>query len=144
MKRIVTTDDVTGHVLADWRGGDEQTLAPVAGRTHRQLASGDTASYSGTRWNGSAFEPIPPAPVRVIPAIDFMRRFTREEENAIDALADTNRDVKRWMRRAMKVDTVNLDHAEVIGGLAYLKSVGIPSVWADTATADARIIEIRA
>lgn len=144
MKRIVTIDDVTGNVLGEWSGGNEQDLAPVAGRTYITLAEGDTASHMGLRWNGSSFELIPPAPVRVLSPIDFARRFTRAEETAIDTLADTNRIVKALMRRLTLVQTVNLDHADVIAGLAYLKSVGIPSVWADAATADSRIAAIRA
>ena len=63
VKRIVTVDDATGNVLSDWRGGDEQTLEPVAGRTHLDVANDDT-DYTGQRWNGTSFElvPKPPSP----------------------------------------------------------------------------------
>lgn len=60
MKRIVTTDNATGNVVSEWSGGAEQDLQPVAGRTHRVVT--DETSYSGRRWNGTAFEPIPPVP----------------------------------------------------------------------------------
>lgn len=143
MKRIVTIDAVTGNVLGEWSGGDEQELTLVAGRTYITLAAGDTASHSGQRWNGSSFELIPPAPVRVLSTIDFARRFQRAEETAIATLADSNRIVQALMRRLTLAQSVNLDHADVINGLAYLKSVGIPSVWADEQTADARIAAIR-
>ena len=144
MKRIVTIDDVTGNVVSQWSGGDEQILAPVAGRSHVALQVGDTADYSRKRWNGSAFIDIPPAPVRVISPVDFARRFTLAEEAAIDTLADTNRIVKIWRYRLTLAQRVDLDHADVAAGLAYIKSVGIPSVWADAATADQRIRDIRA
>lgn len=145
-KRIVTIDATTGHVLSEWMGGQDQTLPdPPVGQTRIDVTEGySRTSFSGLRWNGSAFEAIPPAPVRVLSAADFARRFTMAEETAIDTLADTNRVVKAWMRRLMLVQTVHLDHADVINGLAYLKSVGVPSIWADVATADRRIVEIRA
>ena len=144
MKRIVITRDSNGAVVGQWSGGDEQDLAPVAGHTYITLAAGDTRDYNGQRWTGTAFALIPPAPVRVLSPLDFARRFTMAEEAAIDALADTNRTVKAWMRRLGLATSVNLDHADVINGLTYLKSVGVPSVWADAMTADRRIAEIRA
>ncbi len=58
MKRMITTDDVTGNVLSEWHGGDDQTLEPVPGRTHRTVTGAD--SYSGQRWNGTAFEAVTP------------------------------------------------------------------------------------
>lgn len=76
--------------------------------------------------------------------IDFARRFTMAEETAIDALSESNRIVSAWMRRLSLAESVNLDHRDVVAGLAYLKSVGIPSVWPDAETANARIAAIRA
>lgn len=152
MKRIVTTDDATGNVTSEWRGGDEQTLGPVAGRTHRVVAN-DSTSYIGTRWNGSDFEPIPPAPVRRLEPLDFVRRFTAGEEAAIDRL-DTAGDlnVRAAKRRLSLVkDTVDLDHADVPLYLGYLKQKSLGAntpadqkVWPDAATADSRIAVIRA
>ena len=144
MKRIVTVSDSDGHVLAQWIGGDDQALSSVAGRTHITLQVGDTADYSGQRWTGTVFEPIPPRPVRVLSPLDFARRFTLAEEGAIDTLATTNVTVKAWARRLSLSTSVNLDHADVAGGLAYLKSIGIPAIWPDATTADRRIVEIRA
>ena len=61
-KRIVTIDDATGNVVSEWRGGDDQGLIPVAGRTHCVVT--DEENYSGKRWNGTAFEPrVSPAAV---------------------------------------------------------------------------------
>ncbi|OFW37665.1 MAG: hypothetical protein A3J29_06220 [Acidobacteria bacterium RIFCSPLOWO2_12_FULL_67_14b] len=144
MKRIVTIDDATGNILSEWSGGTDQALPPAPGGQARiDVSASPDGSYSGKRWNGIAFEVIPPAPVRVLSRLDFARRFTLAEEASIDALADTNRAVKAWMRRLSLADSVNLDRADVAAGLAYLKSVGIPSVWPDGATADRRIAEIR-
>ena len=143
MKRIVTVNDSDGRVLSQWAGGDEQALGPVAGRTHITLLAGDTTDYGGQRWTGTVFEPIPRPPVRVLSPLDFARRFTLAEEGAIDTLATTNVTVKAWARRLSLSTSVNLDHADVAGGLAYLKSIGIPDIWPDVTTADRRIAEIR-
>ena len=105
---------------------------------------GGPGSLIGRRWTGEVFEVIPPAPIRVLSPVDFTRRFTLAEETAIDILADTNRIVKVWRYRLTLAQRVDLDHADVAAGLAYIKSVGIPSVWADVATADQRIRDIRA
>lgn len=154
MKRLVTTDDVTGHVLSQWSGGEEQVLLPVNGRTHRQVPTiTGPSSYSGMRWNGTAFEPIPPAPVRKIDSLDFVRRFTAAEETAVDKgdeAGDFNiRAAKR--RLSLVKDQVDLDHADVIYYLGYLKQKSLDPltptdqrVWPDAATADTRIAAIRA
>ena len=142
-KRVVTTDDVTGNVMSQWAGGDEQSVGIVPGRTNRTLALGDINDYAGYRWNGTAFEVIPPAPVRVLSPCEFVRRFTLAEEVAIDTLSDTDRTVKIWRHRVWLSTSVNLDHADVINGLAYLKSVSVPSLWPTTKRADQRIAEIR-
>lgn len=62
MRRIVTVDTVTGNVVSQWTGGDEQDLAPMVGRTHLTLAEDDAANYSGQRWNGRTFEALQAAP----------------------------------------------------------------------------------
>ena len=120
-KRLVTTDDATGRVISEWQGGDEQDLAPVVGRTHRAVTG--EASYSGRRWNGTAFEPIVPPPVRTISPLDFARLFTQAEDEAIDASIDTA--VKFLRRRLNLATTVNLDHADVVNGTLLLVSKGL-------------------
>ena len=69
-KRILTVDDVTGRVIGDWCGGDEQSLGPVADRTHIPVPAEDTTDYLGSRWDGGAtFTPVPvpePAPDPVL------------------------------------------------------------------------------
>ena len=120
-KRLVTTDDATGHVISEWQGGDEQTLGPVVGRTHRAV-TGD-ASYSGYRWTGTTFAPIVPPPVRTISRLDFARLFTQAEDEAIDASVDAA--VKFLRRRLNLATTVNLDHADVVNGTLLLVSKGL-------------------
>ena len=142
MKRLVTTENGSGRVVSEWQGGTEQTLDPRQGHTHRSVPN-DGASYSGQRWNGLGFEPMPPDPIRVLSPLEFVRRFTIAEEIAIDALAETDRTVKVWQHRLSLATSVNLDHADVAAGLAYVKSVGIPSVWATEQVANRRIAEIR-
>ena len=123
MKRIVTTDNATGNVISEWTGGDDQTLSSVTGRTHRLLVDGDTTNYSGKRWNGTAFEPIPAVPLRVISPLDFARLFTQAEDEAIDASIDTA--VKFLRRRLNLATTVNFDHADVVNGTLLLVSKGL-------------------
>ena len=144
MKRIVTVRDSDGRVLSQWAGGDAQELASVAGLTHIVLESGDATDYGGHRWTGTRFERIPAPPLRVLSPIEFARRFTLAEEISIDTLSATNLTVKAWMRRVSLATSINLDHPDVAAGLAYLKSIGIPAIWPDTATADRRAAEIRA
>ena len=64
MKRIVTTRDSDGYVISRWAGGDEQSLAPVAGRSHREVPADDEADYGGKRWVATrrAFVAIPVQP----------------------------------------------------------------------------------
>ena len=124
-KRIVMIDNGTGNVMSQWSGGDEQDLAPIAGRTHITLAAGDTKDYSSHRWTGTVFELVRPAPVRVLSPLNFACLFTFAEEEAIDVLADTNRTLKGWMWRLSLATTVNLDHPDVVNGTAYLVSKGL-------------------
>ena len=123
MKRIVTTNDVTGNVLCQWMGGDEQSLGPVMGHTHREVV--DETNYSGKRWTGTAFEPIVPPPVRTISRLDFARLFTAAEDIAIDDAGVLNKTVRHLQRRLNLATTVNLDHADVVSGTAYLVSQGL-------------------
>ena len=74
MKRIVTTDDATGTVLSQWRGGDEQTLEPVTGRTHRPVLD-DATDCSGQRWNGTTFVRVPPSAPTSDPLTDHLLRL---------------------------------------------------------------------
>lgn len=122
MRRLVTTDDATGAVIDQWSGGEEQTLAPVAGRTHRDVPNDDT-NYIGMRWTGTAFEAMRPVAPRVISKLDFARLFTQAEDVAIDASPDV--DVRFLARRLRLADSVNLDHADVAAGLDVLIAKGL-------------------
>lgn len=95
--RIVTTDDATGNVVSQWAGGEEQDLAPVAGRTHREVAP-DSTDYSGQRWTGSTFEALPPVPVATV----ALTESRRKETLSTMALIVMQRDPTAW--NAMSVD----------------------------------------
>ena len=75
-KRIVTTRDSDGHVVSQWSGGDEQDLAPVAGRTHITIQPDDTRNYIGTKWTGSAFVALPPVPAATVALAESRRKET--------------------------------------------------------------------
>lgn len=122
-QRRVTTDDATGNVLSEWMGGDEQSLDPVPGRTHRTVTGAD--SYSGQRWNGAAFEAVVSPPVRTISRLDFARLFSTAEDIALDDAAVLDKTVKHLQRRLNLATTVNLDHVDVVNGTAYLVSKGL-------------------
>ena len=80
MKRILTTDDQTGNVLSEWRGGDEQTLEPVVGRTHRELQPDDTKDYSRHRWDRTEFVALPATPAMVTMEDQLWRIETKLDE----------------------------------------------------------------
>ena len=112
-KRIVTTDDATGNVVSQWAGGDEQNLAPVMGRTHREVPD-DGAVYIGQRWNGTAFEAIPKATLAMLATaesrrIDFLTTIADEIARA-DPAAWNN------MTRDQKVAAIR-DRANIWAGL---------------------------
>ena len=111
MKRIVTIQDTTGHVIGQWNGGDNQMLDLVAGRTHRTLAEGDTTDYSGQRWTGEQFEAVP-AP-RVTPNEAATAEAQRQDIIATCALAVMHRDRVAWnaMTSAQKLDAVRQEVA---------------------------------
>ena len=141
---LVIGDNETSTWDYEWAKFDAAPLPAglLEVTTHPDWAG--PGSLVGRRWTGTSFEMVPPAPVRVLSPIDFARRFTLAEEAAIDALSDNDRIVKVWIRRLSLATSVNLDHADVVAGLAYLKSVGIPAIWPDIATANKRAAEIRA
>lgn len=139
MKRIVTIDDATGEVLAQWRGGDEQELAPVAGRTRIPLAAEDSTDYSGTRWDGTNFVRTAALPVRQITADAFLQLFKTSERKAIRKLArgdmtavpavapdeDVSDYVDQLNIKAAVDGRVDLDQPRVAAGLDLLIAKGL-------------------
>ena len=104
------------------------------------------------KWNGSeviaksvaeiaAYDARQP---KVIRTRDLLRRITDAEHDAIDDLAKSNRRVRRLMHLMLADATTDVNHPEFIQGWQFLKSVGIPAIWPDAATADAAIARIRA
>ena len=125
------------HVLEVPEGVD---LGSLPGRPY-VLPADPSAPFDAER-----VEPMP-APRR-ISLREFLRRFTDAEELALEALAEQStpagRAVRVLMRRLTSDPVVELDHPEVVVGFERLKAIAVPAVWADEATADARIAEIRA
>lgn len=78
MKHIVTINDVTGAVVSEWRGGDEQSLADRPGHTH--LVVTDERSHTGERWTGLAFESMAPTAVDDLQAEQLWRIETKLDE----------------------------------------------------------------
>lgn len=103
------------------------------------------------KWDGSAIVAKTAAEVanydatipNPIDGREFLDRFTDTEYAGFTDIAKTNITVRRLLDTATASATVDVNHTRTVQGLAYLKSVGVPSVWADNATADQRIKEIR-
>ena len=74
--RVITTDDITGNVEVDWRGGPGQSLQPVSGKTHRQVPDNEPDRML-QRWNGSSFSPQP-VPVVALEDIPLTPRELRQ------------------------------------------------------------------
>lgn len=62
---------------------------------------------------------------REITAYAFMMRFTAPERSAIRAATAVNEDLADLYDRQRAAQTINLDDAEVAGGLALLEGAGI-------------------
>lgn len=144
--QLVVIDSVTGNVVGEWSGGDA-VPTPLAGTAHIDV-TGLTGPFAGKRWDSgtSTFVAVASPPLRVISTRDFMRRFTSAERRAIDTLGepltDQGQTVRDFMRLLLADRTIDLDNDDTADGLALIKAIGIPTVWADIATADARIAEI--
>lgn len=81
---------------------------------------------------------------KVIRTRDLLRRITDAEHDAIDDLAKSNRRLRRLMHLMLSDGTTDVNHSEFIQGWQFIKSIGIPAIWPDAATADAAIARIRA
>ena len=81
---------------------------------------------------------------KVLRTRDLLRRITDAEHDAIDDLAKSNKRVRRLMHLMLADATTDVNHPEFVQGWQFLKSVGIPAIWPDAATADAAIARIRA
>ena len=86
----------------------------------------------------------PPAR-RVVSIDDFVARITLAEMTAFQTLMANNATARAWWAKLMSRVTkgVDLDSADLTQGLAFVKAIGIPSIWEDEETADARIAAIR-
>ena len=94
----------------------------------------------------------PPAK-RIIAIDDFVARITVPEMAAFQALMDNNATARAWWAKLMTRQNkgVDLDSPDLVTGLAFVKVKALDSatpadqrVWADAATADARIAALRA
>lgn len=89
--------------------------------------------------------------VRKIPLDQFMDRITIQEGTALRMLAQSDTltveqqaALAEFTARLYSRSIVDLDHPDLIAGFALVKSVGVPAIWADNATADVRIAAFRA
>ena len=90
-------------------------------------ANGQWSDYLKWVALGNEADPIEPqpTPIREITAYAFMMRFTAPERSAIRAATAVNDDLADLYDRQRAAQTINLDDAEVIGGLAMLEGAGI-------------------
>lgn len=66
-----------------------------------------------------------PIDLKVISKIDFMRRFTVEEEAKIRTLARTDAMAEVFLSRLAAVDVVHLDNQETSQGVGYCALKGV-------------------
>lgn len=115
----------------------------------------DYEALRGTKFDpqqpGVPGEKEPEPAVRLLPLDRFMDRIPVDEEVALRVLAASDKldpadKVKAavYMGRLFARQTVNLDADTLIDALAFFRRIGVPDVWPDEQTADARIAAIRA
>lgn len=78
--------------------------------------------------DGNTPEPyVPPElpPVRILTPLEFMNRFTYDEELAIETAAETSPQLRVWLRRSSAANEIDLDHHLTINGLSALVSAGL-------------------
>lgn len=80
--------------------------------------------------NPTPQDPTPPAPRRIISALEYVQRFTAVEEAAIRTRAKTDAVCEALLARTydVRLSEVNLDHPDTVAGVAYLQSVGVLTV----------------
>jgi hypothetical protein len=85
------------------------------------------AEYQAWKAAGGLPDPLPAAEpeLREITAYAFMMRFTAEERASIRAAAVSNSALADLYDRQKAAQTINLDDAEVIAGLALLEAAAI-------------------
>jgi hypothetical protein len=113
--REITADDPAGrfHPSLHWQGCDET------------VAVGDV-------WGSEGFEapPPPPAPPRIIPALEFRRRFTDAEREAITlaasrGLEENDARLQLWLDDLAAAGEVSLDSAEIRARVESLALLGL-------------------
>lgn len=120
---VVTVERSPDHRREKYSG---DPVNPIAAKSAAEVAAYDAA--------------LP----KVVRTRDLLRRITDAEHDAIEDLSKTNRRLGRLMRLMLSDGSTDVNHPEFVQGWAYIKSIGIPAVWPDAATADAAIARIRA
>lgn len=123
---IVLRDDGAGPYIETWNA---QVLGPRPTQGELEAVTTEQAASMETK------------PVRTR---DLLRRITAAEQDAIDDLAKTNKPLRRLMHLMLSDSTTDVNHPEFVQAWAYIKSIGVPAIWPDAATADAAIARIRA
>lgn len=148
----VEIDIATGTVVGVLTyTGEAGPIAPPAGRTRIDV-TGQVAPPGGwavMRWDGVAFVPVVPAPVRVITREVFYDRWTDAEREKLEQLSEANtvagRRVRVFLRAVAIAGAVNLDKAKLARDLAALAGLMISDgIWANQAAADVRIAALLA
>lgn len=125
---LVKNGVVQNRVIAtpDWADAADQSgewdyvvdVATVTGNPGPGWTTPDGVNYT------------PPAapvvgPIRVIPFLDFMRRFTRTERIALRGIMATNGTIEDFIMMLQLDGIVDLDDQDVIDRLAQAESAGV-------------------
>lgn len=102
----------------------------------------EAINIGAVRDDGGQYSVVPNPGRRQIARGDFISRITVQEHMAFKALTKVNDEAAVLWDRLMARDMIHLDAPELVMAFQFLKSVGIPAVWADAATADARLAQL--
>jgi hypothetical protein len=151
--RIVTA---TGVVDNEMVGTFRQLPAMPEGYTAVDVTSlnAKLGEFTGKVYANGAFTDAPKPRQRILSRHEFLNRFTRAEEIALEVMAHSTADaqaiqtaaaIRVWQRRLTVAQYVDLDDPAVASTLTQMAPVLIQAgVWADARVATTRIAEILA
>jgi hypothetical protein len=98
---------------------------------------GSSGAAPGWTYDGTAFHapapPAPPAPITTMSPLEFMARFTANEQTAIATAAQANASVLLWMLKLSGATFVDLADPQTKAGIDALVTAGLLTAERETA-----------
>lgn len=80
----------------------------------------------GWNWDGTTATPPPVTPPRMrLTKLEFRRRFTFAEKQAIYAAAEVSADIRIFLDDIQAAEYIELDNADTIAGVGALETAGL-------------------